>query len=112
MQQPLLHRILQDGETEESIQSAQSILNINALLNALASFITLVLMAFMWRNGTLKFNLFIKCVVCMTICQCWYDSALPFIQGDAANTVPVWGGMCVLVCLYGCFVYSRTDTHV
>ena len=54
-------------------------LRINAAISALASLVTLLLMIFMWRNGTLKVNLFLKCVMIMAISQLLYDAAIPFI---------------------------------
>lgn len=49
------------------------------IINVTASFITILLMAFMYRNGTLKINLYIKCVALLTVYQMMYDTAIiPF----------------------------------
>jgi len=70
------HRLL--AESDANIEAAAKLLRVNAGINALASLVTLLLMTFMWRNGTLKVNLFIKCVMLMTFSQLLYDLAIPF----------------------------------
>ena len=82
------------AESEWNIELANDILNVNAVISALASFLTLTLMAFMWRNGTLRVNLFIKCVIHMTFFQCWYDASLPFSNSWSEKFL-VWGGIVI-----------------
>ena len=57
------------------------------IINILASVITLILMIRMWKFGSLKVNLYVKCVMLMTICQLLYDASLiPIIFTCAAST--------------------------
>lgn len=59
---------------------ALSIFYANVIVNVTASILTLLLIWYMHRNGT-KVNLYIKCVVVMTIYQLAYDGTLyPIIQ--------------------------------
>ena len=58
-----------------------SVLDANILVNVLASVITLLLMVYMRARGTLRFSLYVKCVVFMTLYQMIYDTSLvPVIQ--------------------------------
>ena len=56
--------------------AALNIYIINCVLNVLASILTLVLIWFMRRNGTLRLNLFTVCVLLMTIYQLLFDLSL------------------------------------
>ena len=49
---------------------------INIVVNVIASMLTLVLFSYMRRNGNLRMNLYLKCVVLMTIFQGIYDASL------------------------------------
>ncbi len=48
---------------------SQIVLLVNVGINTLAIVCTLALMWYMWRNGKLKLNLYIKCVLLMTVYQ-------------------------------------------
>jgi hypothetical protein len=48
---------------------SQIVLLVNVGINTLAIVSTLALMWYMWRNGKLKLNLYIKCVLLMTVYQ-------------------------------------------
>ena len=58
------------------LNTAMNIYDINIAINVLASILTLVLIWFMRRNGTLKVNLYLKCVLLMTFHQMIFDIAL------------------------------------
>jgi hypothetical protein len=67
----------------ETVQrTSDTILTVNAALNVIASVLTFLLIWFMNRNGTLKLNAFIKCVVLMTLFQTLYDIGLLVIDGS------------------------------
>jgi hypothetical protein len=53
--------------------TAANIYVINCTFNVLASILTLVLIWFMNRNGTLRMNLFTKCIIWMTFYQMLFD---------------------------------------
>ena len=60
---------------------AMNILTWGVSLNVAASIITILLIFFMRRNGTLKVNLYVKCVLLMTLYQGIYDYALLPVDG-------------------------------
>jgi hypothetical protein len=63
------------------LDTALQIFYVWASINVAASIVTLFLIAFMFRNGTIKMNLYIKCVILLTLYQSMYDSSIiPFAK--------------------------------
>ncbi len=56
--------------------AAMIIYDVNITINVLVSILTLVLIWTMYRNGALRLNLFLKCVILMTVYQTIYDASL------------------------------------
>ena len=56
---------------------ALTIFNINIALNTLATILTFILILYMRNNGTLKMNLYLNCVLWLTLGQFLYESATP-----------------------------------
>ncbi len=59
-----------------TLNAALNIYYSNIAINVVASLLTLVLIWFMRRNGELKVNLYLKCVLMMTFHQMIYDASL------------------------------------
>jgi hypothetical protein len=58
------------------LQRAMAILMVCSIINVAASVLTLALIWFMLRNKTIRLNLYIKCVILMTVYQGMYDLAV------------------------------------
>ena len=58
------------------LKTAVVLLQIGTTINVVASALNLVLIKFMLRNGTIRLNPYIKCVLLMTVYQMIYDSSL------------------------------------
>jgi hypothetical protein len=67
--------------------TAANISVINCTFNVLASILTLVLMWFMNRNGTLRMNLFTKCIIWMTFYQMLLDLYLAFFRCGPSSDI-------------------------
>jgi hypothetical protein len=63
------------------------VFDINVLINVMASILTLCLFWFMRRNGTMVMNLYLKCVLFMTVCQMTYDiSIFPILHACSSKS--------------------------
>jgi len=56
-----------NSKTNESV--GYTVMTVTMIINVIASLLTLGLIGFMKRNGTLRVNLYVKCVLLMTIYQ-------------------------------------------
>lgn len=65
------------SEPSATWEAAEKVLFVGFALNAIASILIMCLIYYMWKDGKLKFNLYTKCVLQMTIYQLIYELFRP-----------------------------------
>jgi hypothetical protein len=91
---------LSPNKDRQLYDSALQVFYANTFMNSTFTFLTGVLILFMWKKGALKMNIYAKCVLLLTTYQFMYEICSPIIVVACAPTSPT-NSMCTGFIAFG-----------